>query len=84
MLVQDTDIRFTLRLLKCCPGFLILLGFILASAAWSATDCTKVTQIPQLECEVLLGLYNSTNGPNWENKSGWNKTNTPCRSTRLS
>jgi len=42
------------------------------------TDCTQVTQIPQTECEALLDLYHSTDGPNWFIKDTWNKTNTPC------
>jgi PKD repeat protein len=25
-----------------------------------------------------MELYNSTNGPNWKNSTGWNQTNTPC------
>jgi Leucine-rich repeat (LRR) protein len=44
----------------------------------AVTDCTQVTQIPQIECEALIALYNSTDGPNWGNKTGWNITNTPC------
>ena len=28
----------------------------------AATDCTQVTEIPQLECEALIALYDSTNG----------------------
>ena len=44
----------------------------------AATDCNLVTEIPPAECESLLKFYNSTNGANWENNEGWNKTNTPC------
>ncbi len=42
------------------------------------TDCNTVTEIPVAECQDLLNLYNTTNGPNWLNKTGWNATNTPC------
>jgi len=42
------------------------------------TDCASVTEIPQVECEALVALYNSTDGPNWSVYAGWNKTNTPC------
>jgi Leucine-rich repeat (LRR) protein len=41
-------------------------------------DCTGVSEIPQAECQVLVALYNSTNGINWNNKTGWLVTNTPC------
>ncbi|OAD22095.1 secreted protein containing Leucine-rich repeat protein [Candidatus Thiomargarita nelsonii] len=44
----------------------------------AATDCASVTEIPQAECEALVAFYNSTNGPNWSDKTGWNETNTPC------
>lgn len=28
-------------------------------------DCTTVTEIPQIECETLVAIYNATNGANW-------------------
>ncbi|MBL8146525.1 MAG: tandem-95 repeat protein [Anaerolineae bacterium] len=40
--------------------------------------CAYQTQIPQDECDALVNLYNSTNGPGWINKTGWLATNTPC------
>jgi hypothetical protein len=46
--------------------------------AQAATDCTAVTQIPQSECEALVDLYNSTDGSNWKNHTGWNETDAPC------
>ncbi|OQW91485.1 MAG: hypothetical protein BWK78_04515 [Thiotrichaceae bacterium IS1] len=42
------------------------------------TDCSQVTQIPPVECQALLALYHSTNGPNWKKNDNWNKTNMPC------
>ncbi|OAD22816.1 putative leucine rich repeat protein, partial [Candidatus Thiomargarita nelsonii] len=44
----------------------------------AATDCAAVTQIPSIECEALVALYNSTDGDNWWRNDGWNVTNTPC------
>ena len=41
-------------------------------------DCDTVTEIPVSECEALVALYNSTDGPNWTNNYGWLQTNTPC------
>ena len=40
--------------------------------------CNTVTQIPTLECEVLVKLYQDTSGANWTNKTGWLATDTPC------
>jgi len=42
------------------------------------TDCAIVTEIPEVECEALIALYDSTDGENWTNNTGWNVTNTPC------
>jgi len=56
------------------PGIIALASPL----AQAATDCATVTEIPSTECEVLVTLYNSTDGDNWTNKSGWNVTNTPC------
>ncbi len=47
-------------------------------ATQAATNCNVVTEIPVSECQSLLELYNSTNGPNWRNNTGWNQTNMPC------
>jgi len=41
-------------------------------------DCANVTEIPQAECEALVALYESTDGGNWTNNTGWLTTNTPC------
>jgi hypothetical protein len=40
--------------------------------------CAAVSQIPQSECEALVALYNSTNGPGWFPHKNWLTTNTPC------
>jgi N-acetylneuraminic acid mutarotase len=41
-------------------------------------SCGEVTEIPQTECEALVALYNSTNGPGWINNQGWLANNHPC------
>ncbi|EDN70782.1 leucine rich repeat domain protein [Beggiatoa sp. PS] len=56
----------------------LALNLGLVSFAQAATDCNAVTEIPTIECQSLLELYNSTDGPNWTNNDGWNVTNTPC------
>lgn len=47
-------------------------------AGGAFTSCADVTEIPQAECQALVDLYNSTNGPGWTSKTGWLQTNTPC------
>ncbi len=40
-------------------------------------SCAEVTEIPQIECEALVALYNSTNGPGWTDHTNWLVTTTP-------
>ncbi len=39
-------------------------------------DCSTVTDIPEIECEALVALYESTNGAGWYTKSNWLATDT--------
>lgn len=41
-------------------------------------SCADVSEIPQSECEALVALYNSTNGPGWSSNTGWLTTTTLC------
>ncbi|MBV7328781.1 fibronectin type III domain-containing protein [Chloroflexi bacterium TSY] len=41
-------------------------------------DCNTVTEIPVAECEAVVTLYNSTNGLDWIDNTGWLQTDTPC------
>ncbi len=41
-------------------------------------SCSYVTEIPQIECEALVALYDSTGGDNWTRNTGWKDTNTLC------
>jgi len=49
----------------------------------ATTNCAAVTEIPLTECETLVAIYNSTDGDNWNNHTGWNVTNTPCSWDRV-
>ncbi len=44
----------------------------------AAIDCDSVTEIPVAECEALVALYNSTNGPSWVRQDNWLVTTAPC------
>jgi hypothetical protein len=44
----------------------------------SAFSCKKVTAISKKECKTLIALYDSTDGENWTDNTGWNVTNSPC------
>jgi Leucine-rich repeat (LRR) protein len=58
-------------------GVLILVADFKPTIAF--TSCFAITGIPQAECEVLVALYDNTDGNNWLDKSGgWKAINTPC------
>lgn len=68
---------------------LVLLGmtgaFIHSTAQASVTaetpaafTCSGVTTIPQSECQALVDLYTSTDGPNWHDNRGWLEDTNPC------
>lgn len=44
----------------------------------AASFCALVTEIPQQECDTLIGLYDSTEGDTWTDNTGWLQTVTPC------
>jgi subtilisin family serine protease len=41
-------------------------------------NCKNVTDISKKECQALVALYDSTDGANWRDNTGWKVTNTPC------
>ena len=63
-------------------GLSALLGSASMSSAVPETptdfSCADVTEIPQIECEALVALYNSTDGASWRNNQGWLVTCIPC------
>lgn len=69
-------------------NYLLLLsscGLLLAMpmGVRAATDCAAQSSLLQSECEALLALYNSTNGPSWTNNTRWNTNDTPCSWTGI-
>jgi hypothetical protein len=40
--------------------------------------CRHVTEIPQSECQVLVSVFDHTDGPNWLSRGGWLTDNHPC------
>ena len=67
-------------------SLLVLLSVSQAASVSAGTDvgqtpiftCDGVSEILPAECNALVALYNSTNGPGWETQTGWLATNTPC------
>lgn len=61
----------------------VALAYLLSTAGTGAVNaqasftCSTVTEIPPGECEALVALYNSTNGPAWTNHTNWLENNTP-------
>jgi uncharacterized protein YjbI with pentapeptide repeats len=44
----------------------------------SRFDCQMVEEIPVEECQVLVRLYENTDGDRWQDHTGWLVTRTPC------
>ncbi|MDM8566892.1 hypothetical protein QUF74_14720 [Candidatus Halobeggiatoa sp. HSG11] len=78
---QSLIINKSIKYVKCLV-FLLMFGY---TAAYGATDCTAPaqTEIPQVQCEALVALYNSMSGANWTDNTDWNITNTPCSWDRV-
>ena len=62
--------------------FALLMGLPKLSSqtveAQSSFSCSNVSVLYSAECQTLVDIYNSTNGPNWTDNTGWLQTNTPC------
>ncbi len=56
---------------------ILMLSNVMTTATSVIFSCTEVTEIPAKECEALVALFNSTNGPNWSVNTNWLVTNTP-------
>ena len=42
-------------------------------------DCTSVNDIPQIECEALVAIYQSTYSSTWEGLGSWLILDSPCK-----
>lgn len=40
--------------------------------------CDAVSEIPATECQALILFFEATDGPNWQDNSGWLEIATPC------
>ena len=93
MNINDRPSRAILRVGRALlVGILVFSSTMLSAGRSSATEplaalprpalqtysCTDVTQIPQLECEALVALYNNANGPGWSDHGGWLVNYAPC------
>ena len=66
-----------LPVLRIAPN--ALAAGVLGQASGTASfACAGVSEIPLAECDALVALYNSTDGPNWSNHANWLVTATPC------
>jgi ABC-type lipoprotein release transport system permease subunit len=45
----------------------------------NAFNCKQVAGISKKKCQALIALYDSTDGDNWVNNTGWKVTNRPCK-----
>ena len=69
--------KHTLKLAICILLIMIAIHPDIAIAQ-TGFACTDDMEIPKVECEALVALYNSTNGESWTIHTGWLDTNTPA------
>lgn len=52
---------------------LFIAAFVFIVTNTFAVDCANTAQtgVPESECSILVDLYNSTNGPSWNNNQYW-------------
>jgi putative cell wall-binding protein len=87
---HSTSLAFSTRRWRIRTSFLLATSAVLV-LAWSLTDAapalaltcdidgTAVTTVAsQPECDALVALYTSTDGPNWDSDTGWNTPTDPC------
>ena len=48
------------------------------TATTYASFCDAVSELPAVECDALLALYDATQGEGWTSNGGWRATPTPC------
>ena len=71
--------RWWLVAVIMCPIVLLLNAAVEKTIhAESGAFCDDVTEIPQIECDALVALYESTDGEGWVRNDGWMVTKTPC------
>jgi len=67
---------------RATPHYVPRSGFTPDAVTFDATGgtplCVAQTDIPLLQCEALVSLYNSTNGASWTTYTEWLATSTPC------
>lgn len=59
-----------MQLFKSLFVFSLLTLAILHSYS-ALADCDSQSEIPSAQCEVLVDIYNATDGANWENNTNW-------------
>lgn len=62
------------RLLALILGLTLVFSLSGPRHVFAAVDCTDTatTGVTQADCEALVALYNSTNGPGWDTSTNWN------------
>jgi hypothetical protein len=74
--VEDKNGRY--RVILQVPGVSWIEPDTTALDTSGRFDCAGVSEIPASECQALVALYSSTDGPNWADNTGWLATDSPC------
>jgi hypothetical protein len=77
-IVREADLTLVENTLQIISAPYSISLLVIPAVSQTAFSCKQVTEIPKKECQALIALYNSTDGENWIDNTGWNVTNTPC------
>ena len=58
--------------------FIIIFFISQIHIVYADFECSTVSEIPTVECEELVALYNSAGGSSWTNNTGWLASNARC------
>ena len=67
LMLKSVSISFVIRLLYLYGLWMGVFSTVMAQTEdeQNTFDCAAVSEIPQIECEALVAIYHSTDGPNW-------------------
>jgi Leucine-rich repeat (LRR) protein len=71
-------LSFSVTIALICAVFVFAMqADVVKASSINTFSCTDVIEIPQIECEALVALYNITNGGGWTDHSNWLVISTP-------
>lgn len=70
-MIDKHGIKFGYGVVMALAIFIILNAGTVRAMQTSDFDCQAQTAVPVDQCEALVAIYQATNGPEWDNQTGW-------------